>query len=144
MMTTAGFDRSGLPEPVQRSDMPVALVVDDAATVRLYHADILARHGFTVVQAANGVEGLEVAALEQPDLLVVDVNMPIMDGYSFLRAVRDEPALQAIPAIMISTEAQACDEEQAFAAGANLYLVKPVYPQRLGRLARMLTGRAAP
>jgi two-component system chemotaxis response regulator CheY len=119
-----------------------ALVVDDAMTVRMFHRGILEAAGFTVEEAMNGIEGLEraLAATSLPDLLLVDVNMPRMDGYGFLRAVRREPSLRDIPAIMISTEREASDAEQAFAAGANLYLVKPVRPEALSRFARALAG----
>jgi two-component system chemotaxis response regulator CheY len=119
-----------------------ALVVDDATTVRMFHRSILEAAGFVVEEAINGIEGLEraLAADVRPDLLLVDVNMARMDGYSFLRAVRAEPALRDIPAIMISTEREAPDTDRAFAAGANLYLVKPVKPDTLARFARVLCG----
>jgi two-component system chemotaxis response regulator CheY len=119
-----------------------ALVVDDATTVRMYARDILEKAGFAVSEAINGLEGLEraLAASPPPDLLVVDVNMPRMDGYAFLRAVRADPVLWDIPAVMVSTESQGHDAERAYEAGANLYLVKPAKPEVLARIARMLTG----
>jgi len=119
-----------------------ALVVDDATTVRMFHRGILEEAGFTVEEAMNGIEGLEraLAAAAPPDLLVVDVNMPRMDGYAFLRAIRVEPALRDVPAMLISTERQAADADRAFAAGANLFLVKPVRPEALARFACLLTG----
>jgi two-component system chemotaxis response regulator CheY len=124
-------------EPAKR-----ALVVDDATTVRMYHRGILEGAGFVVEEAMNGMEGLEraLSAAEPPDLLLVDVNMPRMDGYAFLRAVRAEPALCSIPAVMISTEREVADADRAFEAGANLFLVKPVRPDVLGRCARALAG----
>jgi two-component system chemotaxis response regulator CheY len=119
-----------------------ALIVDDAMTVRMYHRGILEAAGFVVEEAMNGMEGLERAldAALPPDLLVVDVNMPRMDGYAFLRAVRAEPTLRTVPAVMISTECQEADADRAFSAGANLFLVKPVRPEILGRCARALSG----
>lgn len=119
-----------------------ALVVDDATTVRMYHRGILERAGFQVEEAMNGMECLERAlgAVMPPDLLLVDVNMPRMDGYALLRAIRAEPTLRSIPAIMISTERETADADRAFVAGANLFLVKPVRPEMLGRCARALTG----
>lgn len=102
------------------------LIVDDALTIRRYHRAIAERAGFHAVEAADGTEALERALTAPPDLLLVDVNMPTMDGYAFLRAVRSHPDLAAIPAVMISTEAEAEDRRLAFEAGANLYLVKPV------------------
>ena len=121
--------------------MPKVLVVDDATTVRMYHRMILEAGGFEVEEAANGYEGLEKALSGAFDLLLVDVNMPKMDGYTLLRALRGEPATASVPAILISTEAEASDARQGYAAGANLYLVKPVRPDDLTLNARMLTAR---
>jgi two-component system chemotaxis response regulator CheY len=118
------------------------LIVDDAATVRLYHRTILEEAGYAVAEAANGVEALEKAAAAAFDLYVVDVNMPHMDGYGFLRALRDQDGAQA-PAIMVSTEAADSDCRRAFEAGANHYLVKPTRPQQLARIAGLLLGERA-
>ncbi|CAH2601425.1 Response regulator [Rhodovastum atsumiense] len=116
------------------------LVVDDAATVRLFYRGVLTAIGCKVDEAWNGAEGLEKALRDPPDLMLVDVNMPHLDGYGFLRAVRQEPELQAIPAVMISTESTAADAAQAYAVGANMYLHKPVRPERLSGLVRVLLG----
>lgn len=119
-----------------------ALVVDDAATIRRFHRGILEEAGLTVDEAMNGVEALERAlgADLPPALMVVDVNMPLMDGYSFLRAARAEPMIAAVPAIMVTTERARQDAERGFAAGANLFLAKPVRPEVLARFARALCG----
>ena len=114
------------PAPATTAPVRRLLIVDDALTIRRYHRAIAERAGFRTVEAADGSEALERALTEPPDLLLVDVNMPTMDGYAFLRAVRSHPDLAAIPAVMISTEAEAEDRRLAFEAGANLYLVKPV------------------
>ncbi|CAO3356350.1 response regulator [Azospirillum melinis] len=120
--------------------MKRVLVVDDAATVRLYYRDVLEAAGFAVEEAVNGLEGLEKALADAFDLFLVDVNMPKMDGYRFLSTVRREPTLRAVPAIMISTEAQDSDATRAYAAGANLYMVKPVQPDALFRTVALMTG----
>ena len=117
------------------------LIVDDAATVRMYHRDILEAAGYTVEEAVNGVEALE-KSLQQPfELYVVDINMPKLDGYGFLRELRAQDIVQA-PAIMISTEAESGDRTQAYAAGANAYLVKPVKPENLLMHVRILMGKS--
>jgi two-component system chemotaxis response regulator CheY len=116
------------------------LVVDDAFTVRLYYRSILEDAGFEVVEAANGVEGLEKAAQALPDLLLLDINMPKMDGYALMRALRAADDTRGVPAIMISTEAEEHDALQAHQAGANSYLVKPVRPDALRALARLISG----
>jgi two-component system chemotaxis response regulator CheY len=115
------------------------LVIDDAATVRMYYRNILEAGGVAVAEALNGIEGLEKALQTPFDLYVVDVNMPKLDGYGFLRELRSQAIPQA-PAIMISTESAARDQEQAFAAGANAYLFKPVKPEQLLLHVRLLLG----
>jgi two-component system chemotaxis response regulator CheY len=122
--------------------MKQILIVDDAATVRMYHRGILEDAGYGVTEAVNGVEALEKALGAAFDLYLVDVNMPQMDGYAFLRALRGQDIAQA-PAIMVSTEGEDGDRAQAFAAGANVYLVKPARPDRLLACVRLLLGEPA-
>jgi two-component system, chemotaxis family, chemotaxis protein CheY len=127
------------PEPV---DAPRVLVVDDASLVRMYYRGALERAGFVVDEALNGIEGLERVLTTTYDLLVVDVNMPKMDGFSFLRALRGrEPSVRSIPVLMTSTEAGDGDRDAARAAGANFYLVKPLPEDVLVAHARALAGR---
>jgi two-component system chemotaxis response regulator CheY len=106
------------------------LVIDDAATVRLYHREILEKAGFVVDEAINGLEALEKLEQAPFDLYLVDVNMPKLDGYGFLRALRQLDVPQ-VPAIMISTESSASDRHTALVAGANLYILKPIKPEQL-------------
>jgi two-component system chemotaxis response regulator CheY len=119
--------------------MKQILVVDDAATVRLYHRNILETAGYAVSEAVNGVEALEKAFGTTFDLYLVDVNMPKLDGYGFLEQLREQDMPQA-PAIMITTEAQDHDCQRAYACGANLYIVKPTRPQVLMQAVRILLG----
>lgn len=117
------------------------LVVDDAATVRMYHRSILEGAGFEVTEAINGIEALEKALTRPFDLYLVDINMPKQDGYAFLRELRKQDIPQT-PAIMISTESESRDRSLAYVAGANLYLVKPIKPQELLANCRLLLGLA--
>jgi two-component system chemotaxis response regulator CheY len=119
------------------------LVVDDAATVRLYHGSILREAGFDVAEAANGLEALETALERAFDLMVVDVNMPRMDGYALVAHVRrDAGPNRATPVVMVSTESETADADAAYAAGANVYLSKPVQATELVGYATALTGAA--
>ena len=115
------------------------LIVDDAATVRMYYRSILEEAGYQVVEAVNGIEALEKVLDEQYDLYVVDINMPKLDGYGFLRELRSRDIDQT-PALMVSTEADSSDKARAYTAGANLYLIKPVKPETLLLNCRLLLG----
>ncbi|MCB1744490.1 MAG: response regulator [Gammaproteobacteria bacterium] len=120
--------------------MKKVLVVDDALTVRLYHRQLMEAIGLEVAEAANGVEALEKGLSEPFDLLIADVNMPKMDGYRLLQAMRQDAGLRAIPVVMVSTESQHRDRQQAYAVGANAYVVKPADAARLQSLAVVLSG----
>lgn len=118
------------------------MIVDDAVTVRMYHRELVEALGHQVVEAENGVEALEKALGADWDLFLVDINMPKMDGYRLVREMRAGEELRAVPVVMVSTEAQPGDREQAWAAGANHYLVKPVRPETLQAVVRAIAGEA--
>jgi two-component system chemotaxis response regulator CheY len=120
------------------------LVVDDAATVRMYHRKMLGDAGWRIEEAVNGLEALERVMNQSPeqpfDLYVVDINMPKMDGYTFVRELRRLPQGTQVPVLMVSTEAQPQDAVAAEEAGANCYLIKPAKPQDLVLTAALLLG----
>jgi two-component system chemotaxis response regulator CheY len=116
------------------------LVVEDSITMRMFYRQVLEDAGFEVEEAVNGLEGVERAMAESFDLLVVDVNMPKMDGYEVIRAVREDESLWRVPVITISTESKEQDAQKAYSAGANFYLTKTVRPKDLEEMARLLTG----
>ena len=119
------------------------LVIDDASLMRLYYRGALEEAGFEVDEALNGLEAIEKLLVRPADLLVVDVNMPQMDGFTFLKILRrQDTAVASIPALVTSTEAGPQDLDAARAAGANFYLVKPVKPETLVEYAALLCGRA--
>ena len=117
------------------------LVIDDASMVRLYYRSVLEEAGFVVEEALNGVEALEKLTSMQPDLLIVDINMPQMDGLTFLSHLRRKPLpLASTPALVISTESAEKDVESARRAGANYSLVKPMQRETLSAIAALLCG----
>lgn len=118
------------------------LVVDDASTVRLFFRMLLTQRGFEVIEARDGVEGLEAALESLPGLAFVDINMPALDGYALVRRLRAEPSTRVIPVVMCSTENKAVDETQAYQAGANFYVRKPVCKDLVLRLSEVL-GRSS-
>lgn len=117
------------------------LIVDDSKTVRNLVAFILKKEGFKVTTAEDGLDGLEkLYATEKVDLIVSDVNMPRMDGLSFIRNLREQEAYRDIPIVVLSTEGQDRDIQVGLAVGANLYMVKPAQPEKLVRNVKMLLG----
>ena len=120
------------------------LIVDDASLVRLYYREILGSAGYAIDEALNGLEALEKLLVAPADLLLVDINMPKMDGITFLRTLRRQAMpLAATPALVISTESSTTDAALARAAGANFYLIKPVARETLVTYAGLLCGAPA-
>lgn len=128
--------------PVEKTTVRArVLVVDDSALVRLYCQSVLEPAGFQIDQAINGIEAMEKVLVEPFDLVIVDVNMPAMDGISFLRTLRSTASeASSLPVLVISTEAAPQDLEDARAVGANFYLVKPVSESDLIRHVAVLSG----
>lgn len=117
------------------------LVIDDANLARRYYRGILEDAGFEVEEALNGLEALEKLLAMPADMLIVDINMPRMDGLTFLDALRRRPLpLSSIPALVTSTESGAKDIEAARIAGANFYQIKPIDQDLLTKLARIFCG----
>ena len=129
------------PEQVSIGSGIRVLVVDDSSLVRLYYRSTLEAAGFEVEQAINGIEAMEKVLVQAFDLLIVDVNMPRMDGLSFVRTLRRAgPDIATLPALIISTESDKQDMQDARAAGANFYLVKPISDADLLKHVAVLTG----
>ncbi len=127
-----------------RSVPPRVLVVDDGTLIRLYYRETLEAAGFEIAEAINGIEALEKVLSERFDLAIVDINMPKMNGMSFLRALRGQQGeAAALPALVISSEAGERDAAAARAAGANFYLVKPLDEVTLQAHVAALTGAPA-
>jgi two-component system chemotaxis response regulator CheY len=117
------------------------LVIDDASLVRAYYRQALERAGYEVDEALNGLEGLEKLLMHSFDVAIVDINMPQMDGMTFLRALRSKDLpTSATPALVTSTEAGAQDIAAARTAGANYYLVKPISQETLAEYVALLCG----
>jgi two-component system, chemotaxis family, chemotaxis protein CheY len=131
-------------EQTSETSLMRILVVDDSSLVRLYYRNALEAAGFNVEQAINGIEAMEKVLAQAFDLVIVDVNMPRMDGLSFMRALRrGAPEVATIPALVISTESGQQDIDDSRNAGANFYLVKPVSDVDLIRHVAALTGAPA-
>ena len=103
-----------------------ALVIDDAKAMRIILKQIIESIGGQVEEAGNGKEGLaKLKSMGQADLVMVDWNMPEMNGLDFVRAVRNDAAYRKLPIMMVTTETEASQMGKALAAGANEYVTKP-------------------
>ena len=107
------------------------LVAEDSPTVRKLVALALRAQGFRVVQAQDGMDAIEKLAQHDVDLIITDLNMPNMDGYSLIQAVREDEHLKKVPIIVLSSEAEEEDRRRAFLVGADSYLVKPFNARRI-------------
>lgn len=118
------------------------LVVDDSEMIRNFHCYILKNAGFNVITAVDGADALEklYSSNDKIDMAVTDINMPNMDGYTFIERLREDEQYEELPIIIISTEDELKDMEKGYQAGANIYIVKPTEPDVLVENIRMLLG----
>lgn len=107
------------------------LVVDDSPTERFFISDLLVKNGYLVSMAENGEEGLAQAKQTIPDLIIMDVVMPGMNGFQATRALSKEETTKNIPVILCTTKGQETDKVWGMRQGASAYLVKPVNPDDL-------------
>jgi two-component system chemotaxis response regulator CheY len=107
------------------------LTVDDSRTMRDMLKHSLVAAGFRVLQAEDGIDGLEVLKTETPDVVVTDINMPRLDGFGFIEAVRRDVERRGMPVLVLTTEADAEKKSRAKAAGATGWIVKPFDPAKL-------------
>ena len=116
------------------------LTVDDSRTMRDMLKHSLLEAGFKVLQAEDGVHGLEVLLTETPDVIVTDINMPRLDGFGFIEAVRRDPSRRAVPMLVLTTEVDAAKKGRAKAAGATGWIVKPFDPAKLIEAIRRVSA----
>lgn len=119
------------------------LIVDDSKVARNYYKLILKELGAEFLDAQNGMEALEkILAQDDIDLFLVDVNMPVMDGYTFVKKLRQNHRYFKTGIIVISTEAEEKDKQRAFDSGADAYLTKPVDVNTLTNEIRSLLAKS--
>jgi len=114
------------------------LLVDDSPTERHYIGEILTKAGFTVLMAEDGEKAVALAKIQKPDLIVMDVVMPGLNGFQATRAITKDPETQNIPVILCTTKDQETDRVWGMRQGAKDYVVKPVEPaELLGKIAAL-------
>lgn len=117
------------------------MVVDDSKTIRNLLAFVMKAEGFKVTTAEDGLDAVEkLYNMGTVDLIVSDVNMPRMDGFTFIKTIRAQDAYKDIPIIVLSTEGQEKDIQTGMTLGANLYMVKPAQPEKMVKNIKMLLG----
>ena len=109
----------------------IILVVEDHEDNRRIMRDLLTSNGFEVIEAVTGVEGVSAAETYRPDLIVMDIQLPGIDGYEATRRIKANPNLQKIPIIVVTSYALSGDDVKAFEAGCDAYVAKPFSPREL-------------
>ncbi len=115
-----------------------ALVVDDSLTIRIYHSSLLKSFGYEVDTAENGLEALEMAMKRKYDLVLSDINMPVMDGFEFVRKLRKLDEYKYIPVVFITTLDSEEDKRRALMSGGTLYIVKPINLEVLEKILKSI------
>lgn len=124
--------------------MPNILVVEDSPTMRQLISFAMKRiPNACVIEATDGVDALKKLSSDKIDLILADINMPVMDGLKLVSLVRGNPSFKDIPIIMVTTEGAEEDRKRAIAIGANAYLTKPIQTQELLKLVTtFLSGQS--
>lgn len=117
------------------------LTVDDSASIRATIKIALSGAGYAVAEAENGADGIAKANAGNYDLIITDLNMPVMDGLTMIEELRKLPAHTGVPIIFLTTESDEGMKQRAKAAGATGWLTKPFDPEQLVRIARKVLGR---
>ena len=118
----------------------IVLTVDDSASIRQMVTFTLKSAGYTVIEAADGQEGLDKAKANTVNLVLTDQNMPKMDGLTLIRTLRSLPQYKATPILMLTTESSDTMKAQGKASGATGWLVKPFDPQKLLEVVKKVVG----
>ena len=116
------------------------LTVDDSASIRQMVSFTLKSAGYEVVEAVDGMDGLDKAKTRSCNLVLTDQNMPRMDGLSLIKTLRGMPAYRSVPILMLTTESSDTMKSQGRAAGATGWLVKPFDPQKLIEVVKKVIG----
>jgi two-component system, cell cycle response regulator DivK len=116
------------------------LVAEDNAVNRELLRELLEARGYTVLEACNGQEALQMLEQTQPELLLLDIGMPLLDGFGVIRKIREDPRLELLPVVAVTAYAMRGDRERILASGFDGYLSKPLNPSFLtAELDRLLT-----
>jgi CheY-like chemotaxis protein len=125
--------------------MSKVLIAEDNAVNRELLRELLEMHDHMVVEACNGEEALQLLEDSKPEILLLDLGMPVMDGYETIRKIREKPTLTALPVLAVTAYAMHGDKERILSCGFNGYLSKPIDPKLLYQeLNRLLSAKTSP
>ena len=119
------------------------LIVEDQEDNRVIMRDVLSTAGYHLIEALNGEDGVKLAQSERPDLILMDIQLPVMDGYEATRRIKGIAELKSIPIIAVTSYALSGDEAKARAAGCDAYVAKPFSPRQLLAMVREYLPDAA-
>ncbi len=116
------------------------LIIEDTEDNRQILRDLLGMAGYTLVEAGDGAEGVARAAEHRPDLILMDIQMPVMDGYEATRRIKADPVLKSIPVVAVTSYALSGDEAKTREAGCDAYIAKPYSPRQMLAKVREILG----
>jgi CheY-like chemotaxis protein len=128
----------------RRPGPPRVLVVDDDSTLRRLCARVLHRDGYHVFEAADGQEGLELARIKALDLVLLDISMPVLDGFALAAALRGDERTRDVPLVFVTAEVDPLVKARAFESGANGFIEKPYDPGALSKCVERMLAHLVP
>jgi two-component system, cell cycle response regulator DivK len=131
-------------EPLATSSQPLVLVVDDFQDNREMYAEYLAYCGFRVIEARNGKEAIEQAFSQNPNVIVMDLSLPVMDGWEATRRLKADGRTRSIPVIALTGHALSGHSKGALDAGCDAFVAKPCLPDQLVLEIQRMLGAASP
>lgn len=117
------------------------LYIEDDPVNMLLVKKLLRVEGFEIIEATNGLSGIEMAKEQKPDLILLDINMPDLDGYTAASYLKSIPSLQDIPIVAVTANAMASDKKKSFEAGCDGFITKPIDIKKFGRQVRFYLTR---
>ena len=120
------------------------LLIEDNEQNRILMRQILTRHGYDLLEATDGLTGIEMASAHMPALILLDIQMPVMNGFMVIRELRNEPELRKIKVIAVTSFAMKGDREKAFQAGFDEYITKPIDTRSFPELIRQVLSLQRP
>lgn len=118
------------------------LIVEDTEDNRRILRDLLTAAGYEILEAMDGAEGVKMALAELPDLILMDIQLPVIDGYEAARRLKADPATRHIPVVAVTSYALSGDEDKALASGCDGYVAKPFSPRHILGLVRQMLVEA--